>query len=172
MESEIKFIYCLFQRYQQIHCPYQQPRGIKPLSGAYLFRAPKSCGLEEAESEFSFHSPWLCLLLHSCKLAKFQLMPSGFSTMLSLTKLRVAFWVHSKEQRQNNQTINYEPSVKAASTSWGTASHLLETYCILMNQPLLKSCVTKHRHYVDRYPQIKRNGFTSHKLVLFLSTTL
>ena len=56
MGSEIKcFIYCLVQRYKQTRYRYEQPRGIKPT--AYLFRTPKFCGLEEAESEFWFHSP-------------------------------------------------------------------------------------------------------------------
>ena len=58
-----------------------------PLSTAYLFRAPKSCGLEEAESEFWLHNPWICLLLHSCYLAEFQLMLSGVSTVLSQNSL-------------------------------------------------------------------------------------
>ena len=56
MGGEIKcFIYCLVQRYKQTRYRYEQPRGIKPT--AYLFRTPKFCGLEEAESEFWFHSP-------------------------------------------------------------------------------------------------------------------
>jgi len=59
------------------------------------------------ESEFWLHSLLLCLLLHSCKLAEFQLMLSGVSTEISQNSVLPSGYIpRNKDKITKSSTVS------------------------------------------------------------------